>query len=771
MRNMKKSIPVFLAAGMLFSSAPVIPHAEANGQAVNLMEESFDNASLPAGWKVVQGEAKVENGKLTLTSPSTSKPSRVVVPLAEETGDYVIEADMTFLSAVEDTRWASIMYRVQEEDYPYYQFAIRRGATALNGVEFAMRNENNQWNVLEKTFYSEPFELNKTYRLKIVAKGDRVQQYINGQLVIDTDAANALSGGAIGFQASGTTVQFDNVRVQAQEAALPPLTESGAFLPKEAETNILNAPTILSSNASLQAVEQLAGTGVSSMILKTDRSLHVNGTPLKDMLDQMKGKMIPVIQLEDERTVTPLVNLLKEQAIQDVHILSTKPELARLVKEEYPTARGAVLYNRQSLNKHDINEFISKLHENGAKTAVIPKKLLSADLVHTFHSRTVSVWGIGGSNEEEAHDLIHTGVDGIITDHTDSVLTAFSRYPENTLVQRPIVAAHRGIPSLAPENTMAGYRLAYEMGADLIETDLQITKDGQLVVMHDSTVDRTTNGTGKVSDLTFEEVRQLDAGITFSPEFAGEKVPSFREFLQEFKGKDVILLVEMKAAGIADQVMKEIEEEGMSDQVVVQSFDLGNVKDSRKLKPEIAAGYLYSAAVPATEEARIKDARQMMNYASSMNVTLNSSYGSLSEEFITYMKQRGMTSLHWTFRDEQALEEKLKEGLIGPITDYTQWLEAAPVRLETPIKKRNLKVGAEATIQAKAFVHYRTDKKQNIETSLFASDENGNIVSIEGNTIKALSPGKTFVFVEHKFNMLGEEWRLVSKPIEVNVSQ
>ncbi|PAQ14102.1 hypothetical protein CD798_12540 [Bacillaceae bacterium SAOS 7] len=760
-----KTLPFMLAAGMVFSSAPIFPEATPS----TMLEENFDAlSSLPAGWKIVQGQASVQNGKLTLISPSTSQPARVVLPLAEETGDYVIEADMTFLSAVEDTRWASVMYRIQSEDYPYYQMAIRRGTTALNGVEFALRNDRNQWEVHDKTFYSEPFAFNQTYRLKIIAKNNRVQQYINDQLVIDTDTASALTNGDIGFQAAGTTVQFDNVRVSSQEAELPPLSQSGAFLPKEAETNILNAPTILSSNATPQAVDSLAGTGISSMVLNTDQQLMVNGTPLQTMLEKMQGKMIPVIQLEDERTVEPLVALLKERAIQDVQIASANPAIVKQVKAEIPTARGAIVYDQQSMNKHDINHLIQQIHENNAKVAIIPQKLLTADLVHTLHSRTVSVWGIGGAQEADAHALIHTGVDGIIAQDTAPVLTAFSQYRENTLVQRPIVAAHRGIPSLAPENTMAGYEKAYELGADLIETDLHRTKDGHLVIMHDYTVDRTTNGKGKVAEMTFEEIRQLDAGVKFSPEFAGEKVPSFREYLQAFKGKDVVLLVELKAGGIEEQVLQEIEEEGMADQVLIQSFSLDSVKKSHELQPAIGTGFLYSAAVPGTTEGRVKDARKMLNYASTMNATLNSSYGSLSPEFITYMRQRGMTNLHWTFRNEQALEEQLMNGMIGPITDYTQWLSAAPVRLETPIKKRNLKVGATATIQAKAFVNYRTEKKENIETSLFVAD-NQQIVAIEGNTIKALAPGKTNVFVQHTFTMLGKEWNLVAEPIEVTV--
>ncbi|WP_100332662.1 glycerophosphodiester phosphodiesterase family protein [Bacillus xiapuensis] len=761
----KKTIPWMLAAGMVLSSAPMIPEAAPAA----MLEENFEaSASLPAGWKVVQGQAAVQNGKLTLTSPSTSQPARVLVPLAEEAGDYVIEADMTFLSAVEDSRWASVMYRVQEDNYPYYQFAVRRNAAAMNGLEFAMRNQNNQWEVLDKTFYSEPFAFQQTYRLKIVAKGSRVQQYVNGQLVIDTDMASAYQKGSIGFQAAGTTVQFDNVRVTSQEAELPPLAQSGAFLPKEAETNILNAPTILSSAATPQAVDSLAGTGISSMVMKTNSRLMVNGTPLKTMLDKMKGKMIPVIQLEEKAAVQPLASLLKEMAIQDVHLASSDPALIDQVKQEIPSARGAVIYDRQSLNKHDISRFIREIHKHNAKVAILPQKLLSADLVHTFHSRTVSVWGVAGPQEADAHQLIHAGVDGIIAQETAPVVKAFSQYPKNTLVQRPIVAAHRGIPSLAPENTMAGYQKAYELGADLIETDLQRTKDGQLVIMHDASVDRTTNGTGKVSEMTFEEIRQLDAGIKFGPEFAGEKVPSFREYLQAFKGTDAVLLVELKAAGIEEQTIKEIEEEGMTDQVLIQSFDFDSVKKSDALKPEIGTGFLYSSSPAGSADARLKNARQMLNSAARMNATLNSSYGSLSQEFITYMRQRGMINLHWTFRKEEALKEQMLKGMIGPITDYTQWLNAAPVRLETPIKKRNLKVGAKAQIQAKAFVNYRTQKKETIETSLYAPD-NQQVVAIEGNTIEAIAPGTAQVFVQHTFHMLGQEWRLVSEPIEITV--
>ncbi|MFA1818872.1 glycerophosphodiester phosphodiesterase family protein [Virgibacillus oceani] len=740
-----------------------------------LVEEDFDHledGALPDEWRVVQGEAGAVNGKLELSSPNISDPARVLIPMEEGTGDYVFEADVTFKSAVNDARWVSLMYRVQNEDYPYYQFAVRRGTSALNGLEFAIRTENNAWDVQEKTFYTEDFQYDETYRLKVIVKGSRVQQFVNDQLFIDTDAAIEWNDGDIGFQVSGAIVEFDNVLVTTQTEELPPLQSSEAYLPNEPETNMLNAPTVISQNLP-ENLDEFTENGVSSMVLQTDLDdngdVTVENELLSDLLQSVNGEVIPVIQIEDDAHAEGVITALKASSLKDVHVMSTKPEIIEEIKESYPTARGTILYDRNHFNKHDLNQLVKDINRTKSTTAAIPQNLLDNENIYYLHSRAISVWGIGGNTIDEAHALIHSGVDGIISEDALSAVEAYNKYPANTLVQRPIVVAHRGVPSLAPENTMAGYELSYELGADLIETDIQATKDGHIVIMHDTTVNRTTDGTGNVSDLTLEEIKALDAGSYFGPEFEGEGVPTLIEFLEGFKDRDVVLLVELKDVGIEEQVLREIEEVGMEDHVVLQSFDMESVLKLRKLNPEITVGYLYSSGVPATPEQKIADAEEMLNYATNHGVRLNASYGSLSQEFITYMRQRGMMNMHWTFRDEGALEDQLKQGLIGPITDYTQWLTEAPVRIDTPIKKRNLKVGKSATIQAKAFLNPRVGKTENIETTLLSALNQDN-VAVNANTVTAVSPGTAHVLVNHNFEMIGKEWNIVSNPIRVNVS-
>ncbi|MBH0156584.1 DUF1080 domain-containing protein [Fictibacillus sp. 5RED26] len=736
-----------------------------------IVSENFDgiqNGTLPNDWKVVEGTGEVQDGKLVLQSAATNRPARVVVPLADDNnGNYVFEADMTFVSAVEDTRWASIMYRVQNENYPYYQFAIRRGTSALNGMEFAERTEKNAWNVTETNFYKENFQYNKSYRLKVIASKNRVQQFVNGELVVDTAGASKWQNGDVGFQAVGSTVQYDNVKLTSFTGELPPIENSGALLPTEAPTDIINPPTLI-SGTKVSSLQHATASAVLKVDRGTDGNLYANGKRLIDQLNQLKNKKIPVLHIEQAGIEESIIEALNETQTTDVQVISSDAEIVKVIKSLNPKIRGGLVYERGPLNERGLQQIVDKVHDSGSKMVLFPQKKLSPDVVYYLHNRMVSVWGVSDDKLADQHELIHLGVDGLVTNQPALAEKAFTQYPENTIIQRPIVSAHRGVPSLAPENTMVGYQMAFDLGADQIETDVQRTKDGQLVIMHDNTVDRTTNGTGAVDQLTLAEIRELDAGIKYDPKYAGEKVPTFKEFLQAFKKKDIVLLVELKDHDIEQQVIDEIQAEGMMDQVVMQSFYLDSMQVMNEIAPQLPIGYLFSAAVPSSYEAKVKNAKKMVDYGTLNDVTLNASYGTVYEEFITYMRQRGVMSMHWTFRSEEPFVDKLKQGLIGPITDYSQWLSESPVYLESPVKKLNIKAGKTHTVRAKAKLSYRLDTRERIDTVLYVKDNTG-AVRVEGNTIQAIAPGNAQVFVKHTFEMLGEEWSLVSEPIEVTV--
>jgi glycerophosphoryl diester phosphodiesterase len=152
------------------------------------------------------------------------------------------------------------------------------------------------------------------------------------------------------------------------------------------------------------------------------------------------------------------------------------------------------------------------------------------------------------------------------------------------------IIAHRGGLKYAPENTLAAFRNAIAQGADWLEFDVQMTRDGQLLVIHDETVDRTTNGTGAVRDLTLEQVRGLDAGNR-------EKVPPFAEVLQLAKASRIRIMPETKSAhlypGLEEKLVQAVEHAGYIDQTIVQSFEGDSLEKLHRLNPNLQLCQLY----------------------------------------------------------------------------------------------------------------------------------------------------------------------------------
>jgi glycerophosphoryl diester phosphodiesterase len=163
------------------------------------------------------------------------------------------------------------------------------------------------------------------------------------------------------------------------------------------------------------------------------------------------------------------------------------------------------------------------------------------------------------------------------------------------------VWAHRGGSSAAPENTAASDEVARRAGVEWIETDVQPTKDGVPVVLHDETVDRTTNGTGPVRSLTAAQVAELDAGSWFAPMFAGQRVRTLAAQLHGLKTRGGSLLLELKGLHSQEsiaRVVEEIHRQEMSGRVFVQSFEPQHLRRVRELAPELPLGLLRATLDP-----------------------------------------------------------------------------------------------------------------------------------------------------------------------------
>lgn len=160
----------------------------------------------------------------------------------------------------------------------------------------------------------------------------------------------------------------------------------------------------------------------------------------------------------------------------------------------------------------------------------------------------------------------------------------------------PFVIAHRGGAKLAPENTLASFKNAIRLGADMIEIDIHLSKDSEIIVIHDDSLNRTTNGTGNIKDLTLEEIKKYDAGSWFGENFKNEKVPTLAETFKTINGK-AKLLIEIKDGdekypGLEKKLVESIKKHKVSDWVIIQSFNKSSILRIKKINPKLVTYYL-----------------------------------------------------------------------------------------------------------------------------------------------------------------------------------
>ena len=161
---------------------------------------------------------------------------------------------------------------------------------------------------------------------------------------------------------------------------------------------------------------------------------------------------------------------------------------------------------------------------------------------------------------------------------------------------KPLILCHRGAKNYAPENTLAAFKIALELGADGFELDTQLTSDGHVVVFHDGSVDRTTNGHGKLSNLPLAELRELDAGGSFPEKFRGERIPTLDEVFESF-GKRAIINVELKNFSmpfdsLVEKACEVVRRHEMQKNIIFSSFLPWNLKKAARLLPEVPRGLI-----------------------------------------------------------------------------------------------------------------------------------------------------------------------------------
>ncbi|UKY49522.1 glycerophosphodiester phosphodiesterase [Streptomyces inhibens] len=245
----------------------------------------------------------------------------------------------------------------------------------------------------------------------------------------------------------------------------------------------------------------------------------------------------------------------------------------------------------------------------------------------------------------------------------------------------PLTVAHRGASSYAPENTLASIDAAARLGFEWVENDVQRTKDGELVILHDNSLARTTNveqvfpgrSPWNVSDFTLREIEKLDAGSWFGPKFEGERVPTLEDYMDEVEHNDQSLLMELKSPelypGIERQTLRELRRAGwlgeghVRHRLIIQSFNADSVKTVHTLRPDIKTGFLGNPSVA--------DLPKFAKYCDQINPV----HTAVTPEYVAAVHglrgphRRPLDLYTWTVDDPATAVKVAKLGVDGIITN------------------------------------------------------------------------------------------------------
>ena len=222
---------------------------------------------------------------------------------------------------------------------------------------------------------------------------------------------------------------------------------------------------------------------------------------------------------------------------------------------------------------------------------------------------------------------------------------------ETALLRDLSVIAHRGASAHVPENTLLAFEKALEMGAHMIEVDVHETADNHLVVIHDHEVSRCSDGTGEVSELTFNEMKLLDLKN-------GQKIPSLDEVLTFAHGK-VDVNIELKVPDIEKRVLELVSKKGMIDSIFISSFLHGTLKVVRNQHKSVPTGILFNRPID-----------DLVNYSLSLGATaINPMHEMVDEIMVSSAHKAGLKLFPWTVNDKQTMTHLLSLGVDGIITD------------------------------------------------------------------------------------------------------
>ncbi len=682
-----------------------------------LYENDFSTAPDMAQFRVIQqpsgtvfGYDEAEGAIYLDSTKNTSDMMRVLLPeFLDSFGDAIYSAQMKITKQLNNSRWCSLVIRqqnVKTTKLPYLQVVSRYNNSADNGLEIAERTSADKWSVTQKGACA-GVKGGEYFTLTANFCGSTVTNSVNGTTYL-TEKFAPYYEGAMGLQANGSRMTVSHIKVTVNPESR--VADKSAKLrdTRDTESNIALAPIIVKE---YKQTEDAWADPVYPTVAVFDAELNsselgVNYNGKFNSIDVgLHPNVILALRVDSKEEAAVLGKYAKSLPICDMYVISSDMSLITAARAECDMLYGMVEVSEYA---GDIEKLRSDIVSCGARGVIFTEDFADRETVSYLQDRYLTVWQKTDGSELSTVTAINNGVLGIVTPDIKAAEECFTKYyTKNTLVRTPEIIGHRGIPSKAQENSLAGALAAIENGATMVECDVYRMRDGNVVVMHDSTLDRTTNGTGNTVDQTAESIKkyQIDS-------YAGapaEPIPLLEDLLKAFKESGEVLVIELKSSDkkLCAPVVELIKKYEMEKQSVIIAFGRSMIKEIRRIDPGIPVNFLTNS-ITANEQMSLEISAQILGYVIPMNTAYSPSYsvGTLGTNLFGDLAARGVTVWNWTVNNQSEFNKFFISGIRGMTTNYSDWAA-------NYVEEFGIAVNADGSVELKA-VNY---KGENVSTS------------------------------------------------------
>lgn len=535
--------------------------------------------------------------------------------------------------------------------------------------------------------------------------------------------------------------------------------------------------------------EDAESTLADVIILHISSDLTVDRQPLQTILQRLKERGgIPAFYPKDQNSAQQLSSFLTTAGVEIGYVMSDDVSVLKFLRKNHPSLQGIADYRNRSVSEEEKINNTRKIDldaiKNDASAALARVVLIKSGSaakrnVEYLQHRLITVWVEEGTdgNSLEPYYSITSGANGILTTNPERIETALSEFQGNpVLLRNPAVVGYRGLPTLAPENSVKGLEQAMKEGVEAVEISTYLSKDGEPVVTNEANLLQMAGKDENVWDLTVEQLKtfRIIAGNTSS--MANCRISMLRSFLSTVRGTDEMLFLEVgdENPNIIPLCAEYISDLDLLGQINLFSSSKDQIYRMQEALPELSSGYLFS--LPQSEGEKMLSPEELSQIIYKEVTPLNAAVccadlGTETLAFNTYLQKLGLTSWLRTYSTAADAETAYFFGAGGITTYEAEKFTDIPINILPEEETLQLNTDALNATKPVVTIQTRAGSIQNKHPEIIILSGE-DCVEVTGNSIKGVKYGSAVIMYKYTVKLpgSGQEFDLYSQPVFVSVN-